>query len=255
MHKPFLDLSCHIRETETRTLKSVKSQFFGFIVMHLSAAIPEGDPGEPPVICTTTFTNSPSRGQRSVLFQVKKCNISKEFYTRTRKFSSEKYSSYVSNRWPAERNRIQEQEKYESRLPSFLSPFCQNVFTNIPSPFEGGNGTRYQFHLQNGGGATLPRVFPRRSCYESAKAIQSLHPGLKTNEQSWQILRDARICPRGYPPPPGWPLISAWHHYQGHIMTCTVIINNALPWRQNVDFLLIYSFVPASVLPLTRVCK
>ena len=164
----FLDLSCHIRETETRTLKSVKSQCFGFIVMHLSAAIPEGDPGEPPVICTTTFTNPPSRGQRSVLFQVKKCNISKEFYTRTRKFSSEKYSSYVSNRWPAERNRIQEQEKYESRLPSFLSPFCQNVFTNIPSPFEGGNGTRYQFHLQNGGGATLPRVFPRRSCYESA---------------------------------------------------------------------------------------
>ena len=220
--------------------------------MHLSAAIPGGDPGEPPVICTTTFRNPPSRGQRSVLFQV---NISKEFYTRTRKFSSEKYSSYVRNRWPAERNRIQEQEKYESRLPSFLSPFCQNVFTNIPSPFEGGNGTRYQFHLQNGGGATLPRVFPRRSCYESAKAIQSLHPGLKTNEQSWQILRHARICPRGYPPPPGWPLISAWRHYQGHIMTCTVIINNALPWRQNVDFLLIYSFVSASVLSLTRVCK
>ena len=129
-----------------------------------------------------------------------KCNISKEFYTRTRKFSSEKYSSFVRNRWPAERNRIQ--ERYESRFPSFLSPFCQNVFTNIPSPFEGGNGTRYQFHLQNGGGATLPRVFPRRSCYESAKAIQSPHPGLKINEQSWQIPRHARVCPRGSPPPP-----------------------------------------------------
>ena len=77
-----------------------------------------------------------------MLFQVKKCNISKEFYRTTRKFSSKIYSSYISDRWPAKRNRIQ--EKYESRLPSFLSPFCQNVFTNIPSPFEDGNGTRLQ---------------------------------------------------------------------------------------------------------------
>ena len=77
-----------------------------------------------------------------MLFQVKKCNISKEFYTRTRKFCSKKYTSYVSDRWPTKRNRIQ--EKYESRLPSFLSPFCQDVFTNIPSPFEDGNGTRLQ---------------------------------------------------------------------------------------------------------------
>ena len=57
MHKPFLGLSCHIRETETRTLKCVKSRCFGFIVIDLSAAIPGGDPGKPPVICTTTFTN------------------------------------------------------------------------------------------------------------------------------------------------------------------------------------------------------
>ena len=54
----------------------------------------------------------------------------------------QKYTSYVSDRWPTKRNRIQ--EKYESRLPSFLSPFCQDVFTNIPSPFEDGNGTRLQ---------------------------------------------------------------------------------------------------------------
>ena len=65
-------------------------------IMHLSAAIPGGggEPGESPVICTTTFTNIPypkpklfnkklltplSWGQRSVLCQVKRCNISKEF--------------------------------------------------------------------------------------------------------------------------------------------------------------------------------
>ena len=29
------------------------------VVMHLSAAIPGGDPGVPSVICTTTFTNPP----------------------------------------------------------------------------------------------------------------------------------------------------------------------------------------------------
>ena len=60
-----------------------------------------GDPGEPPVICTTTFTNPPYLkprlfnkklltplpwGQRSVLCQVNRCNISKELYRRNRIF-------------------------------------------------------------------------------------------------------------------------------------------------------------------------
>ena len=35
------------------------------VVMHLSAAIRGGDPGEPPVICTTTFTNPPYPKTRS----------------------------------------------------------------------------------------------------------------------------------------------------------------------------------------------
>ena len=60
-----------------------------------------------------------------MLFQVKRCNISKEFYTRTCKFSSEKYSCYVGDGWPAKKDRMQ--QKYESRLPSFLSPFCWNL--------------------------------------------------------------------------------------------------------------------------------
>ena len=50
-------------------------------------------------------------------------------------------------------------------------------------------------HLQ------IPQVFPRGSCYESAKAIQSPHPGLKIIEQSWQIPRHARLCPPGTLPP------------------------------------------------------
>ena len=54
----------------------------------------------------------------------------------------------------------------------------------------------------------IPQVFPQGSCYESEEAIQSLHPGLKIIEQSLQISRHASVCPRGYPPPPGWPLIS-----------------------------------------------
>ena len=54
----------------------------------------------------------------------------------------------------------------------------------------------------------IPRVFPRGSCYKSAKEIQSLHPGLKIGSKSQQIPRHARVCPRGHHPP-GWPLISA----------------------------------------------
>ena len=44
---------------------------------------------------------------------------------------------------------------------------------------------------------------------ESARTIQSPHPGLKIMEQSWRIPRHVRVCPWGSPPPRGWPLISA----------------------------------------------
>ena len=88
------------------------------------------------------------------------------------------------------------------------------------------------------------------------KQSNPLIPGLKSTNKVDKSRAMPAYVPGVTPPPsPGWPLISAWRHYQGHIMTCTVIINNALPWRQNVDFLLIYSFVSASVLSLTRVCK
>ena len=46
----------------------------------------------------------------------------------------------------------------------------------------------------------IPRIFARGRCCESAKAVQSLHPGLKIMKHSWQILRHAPACPRGYPP-------------------------------------------------------
>ena len=45
----------------------------------------------------------------------------------------------------------------------------------------------------------IPRVFPRRSCYESTKAIQFPHPGLKIADQSKEIPPHARLCPRGHP--------------------------------------------------------
>ena len=48
----------------------------------------------------------------------------------------------------------------------------------------------------------IPRIFAQGRCCESAKAVQSLHPGLKIMKQSWQILRHAPVCPRGSPPPP-----------------------------------------------------
>ena len=47
----------------------------------------------------------------------------------------------------------------------------------------------------------IPQVFPQGSYFESAKAIQSPHLGLKVNEQSWQIPRHVRVCPRVTPPP------------------------------------------------------
>ena len=59
----------------------------------------------------------------------------------------------------------------------------------------------------------IPRVFPRVSYHESAKATQFPHPGLKIGDQSWQIPPHARVCPRGHPP--GWPLISALRKLEG----------------------------------------
>ena len=67
-------------------------------------------------------------------------------------------------------------------------------------------------------------VFPRGSCYESAKAIQSPHPRLKIIEQSWQILRHTRVCPRGYPPPPPRMAADKWIRkalYCGKPLNCS----------------------------------
>ena len=53
-------------------------------------------------------------------------------------------------------------------------------------------------HFEGGGGVV--GVFPRGSCYKGAKEIQSPHPGLKIGSKSHQVLRHARVCPRGQPP-------------------------------------------------------
>ena len=160
---------------------------------HLLAAIGGGgggDQGNPwsfALLSLQKASNTPPPlpwGQRSVLCQVKGCNISKEFYWRNHSFLPKNIVVYHLS----------------------MSPFCQNMFTNIPSPFAEGNGTHFQLHLQNGGGTTNPEGVPLGSCYKSAKAFQSPHPRLKINDHSWQIPCHARECPRGYPP--GWPLIN-----------------------------------------------
>ena len=160
--------------------------------MHLSAAIggggvTKGTPGHLPYRVYKKLLTPLPWGQRSVLCQVKGCNISKEFYWRNRSFLPKNIVVYHL----------------------LMSPFCQNMFTNIPSPFAEGNGTHFQLHLQNGGGTTNPEGVPLGSCYKSAKAFQSPHPRLKINDQILKIPRHARECPRVTPPPPpGWPLIN-----------------------------------------------
>ena len=48
----------------------------------------------------------------------------------------------------------------------------------------------------------IPWVFPQESCYESAQAIQSPHPGLKTNEQTDNSSAKPAYVPEVTPPPP-----------------------------------------------------
>ena len=47
----------------------------------------------------------------------------------------------------------------------------QSVFTNTPSPSVDGNGTRFQLHLQNGGGATNPAGLPPWILLRKSKSI------------------------------------------------------------------------------------
>ena len=145
----------------------------GFTLQDHCNALISGHPGggyprELPRDCTTTFTNRPypkprlftksyqcpSPGGKVVCSASQKVQYFKRVLQKESQFSSKKYTCYVSKGWPVTRSRIK--QKYESCLPSFLSPFCQNVSTNIPSPFADGNGTRFKLHLQNGGGATNP---------------------------------------------------------------------------------------------------
>ena len=166
------------------------------------------DPREPPVICTSTFTNSyyPKPrffdkklltplpwGQRSVLCQVK------EFYRRNHSFLLKN----ISEGWPAKRNRIQEKHLF------CLHNFCQNVFTNwtypVLSQTEMALISRFIYKMAMV--LQIPRIFPRRSCYESTKAIQSSIQGLKLTNKVDKSCTMPWYFPRVTPP--GWPLISA----------------------------------------------
>ena len=113
-----------------------------------------------------------------------------------------KYSRYVSEGWPAKRNRIQ--QKYGSRLLSFLLPFCQN---NVHQHTQSEMAVFSSSICKKAAALQILWVFRRGFCYKSAKAIQSLLPRLKIKEQSWEIHAMPTYVPGVTPP--GWLLISA----------------------------------------------
>ena len=132
----------------------------------------------------------------------------------------------MSEGWPAKRNRIQ--EKYESRVPSLLSSFCQNVFTNIPSPFADGNGTHFQQTMA--AALQIRRVFTRGSSYESAKAIQSPHyiPGLKLTNKADKSRAMSAYLPGVTPAPFGMAADKCIMHYHYALSVCNCVCGRCI---------------------------
>ena len=171
--------------------------------MHLSVAIRrEGG---------TTFTNPPYPkprlfnkklltplpwGQRSVLCQVKRCNICYNSICYNYTYELIKHKQRKLFHLFSIHDEVQltfqvmewERREYSCFLEMEALGFLEYIlecFVNI-----------YRY-------LKILWVFLRGSCYESA--IQSPHPWLKVIEPSWQIPSHARVCPWGYP-----PLISAF---------------------------------------------
>ena len=162
--------------------------------MHLSAASPvEGDPREPPVICTTTFTN-PSYpkprlfnkklltplpwGQRSVLCQVNRCNISKELYRRNRIFLPKNIVAMQVKDGQLKGTEYKRNMKVVYRL------FCRHfarTFSPTGQPFR--RRERHSFPaLENGGGATNPAGVHSGIQLRKCKSNPIPYPGLEINE-------------------------------------------------------------------------
>ena len=115
--------------------------------------------------------------------------------------TSEKYSRYESEGWPPKRNRVQ--EKYESRLPSFLLPFCQNVFTKRTQSFR--RRERLSFPAPS---AKWRRRYKSRGSFTGDPATkvhkQSNPPiqGLKLKNKLDQFRSMPAYVPGVTPPPP-----------------------------------------------------
>ena len=143
-----------------------------------------------------------------MLFQVKRCNISKEFYRRTRKFSSEKYSRYVSDGWPAKRDGIQ---KKNMNMKVVYRLFCRH-FARTCSP-------TYPVLSQTGTALVSSSICkmvaalhsrgssPGDSATKVQKHSNPPIPGLKSTNK----VDKSRAMPAYVPEVtlPGWPLISA----------------------------------------------
>ena len=82
-------------------------------------------------------------------------------------------------------------EKRKTRLPFPPSPFWKPLNGNTQSPRSGSFIFKIAAMLQ------IPRVFPRVSCFGSAKAVQCPRPGPKISDKSQQIPRYSPVCPRG----------------------------------------------------------
>ena len=108
----------------------------------------------------------------------------------------------------------------------FCRHFARRCSPNVSSPFEDGNGTRFQLHLQNGGGAANPAGLPPGILLRKCKSNPIPYPGLEINEQSWQIPRHARVSPRGYPPSPRMTADKCIMHYHYALSVCNVSVKS-----------------------------
>ena len=85
----------------------------------------------------------------------------------------------------------------------FCRHFARTCSPNVPSPFEAGTALVSSSICKMAAALQIPRVFHRGCCYESAKAVQSPHPGLKIKEKLDQSRAMPAYVPGVPPPPPG----------------------------------------------------
>ena len=119
--------------------------------------------------------------------------------------------------------------EYKRNMKVVYRLFCRHfarTFSPTGQPFR--RRERHSFPaLENGGGATNPAGVHPEIQLRKCKSNPIPYPGLEINEQSWQIPRQARVSPRGYPPPP--PRMTADKcimHYHYALSVCNVSVKS-----------------------------